>query len=216
MNHARQERKVEASWGRRGRRAFNKNRTQIRKVSHPDQNQAAVDVQGEGSVVPRTPSEQPCYKPSGILEKDATTKGLKRNAFYREPIGASVPENDLHARLYAFDNLDGDDMKETIVLERKSFFVFGKDPNSDIVLNDVTAAEKHAVLQFMRKSPELPLKLYLLDFGSLHGVRVNGKKLDSQKYIELLNKDVIKIGNAPLEYLVIMSDVEASTGSMDY
>lgn len=44
---------------------------------------------------------------------------------------------------------------------------------------------------------------YILDMSSANGTFVNNKKIDAKKYVELLEKDVIKFGFSSREYVLL-------------
>lgn len=44
---------------------------------------------------------------------------------------------------------------------------------------------------------------YLIDLESANGTFVNNKKIDPKKYVELLEKDVIKFGFSSREYVLL-------------
>lgn len=44
---------------------------------------------------------------------------------------------------------------------------------------------------------------YLIDLESSNGTFVNNKKIDPKKYVELLEKDVIKFGFSSREYVLL-------------
>ena len=63
--------------------------------------------------------------------------------------------------------------------------VIGRDPDSDIFLNDVTVSRQHANIE--RKAGKLTIR----DVGSLNGTYVNGKRVDAA---ELSDGDEVQIG----------------------
>lgn len=44
---------------------------------------------------------------------------------------------------------------------------------------------------------------YLIDLDSANGTYINNKRIDSKKYVELLEKDVIKFGYSSREYVLL-------------
>ena len=44
---------------------------------------------------------------------------------------------------------------------------------------------------------------YIIDLESANGTFVNNKKIDSKKYVELLEKDVVKFGFSSREYVLL-------------
>lgn len=47
------------------------------------------------------------------------------------------------------------------------------------------------------------MRPYLIDLDSANGTYINNKKIDSRKYVELLEKDVIKFGFSSREYVLL-------------
>jgi pSer/pThr/pTyr-binding forkhead associated (FHA) protein len=48
-----------------------------------------------------------------------------------------------------------------------------------------------------------------MDLGSTNGTTLNGKKLESARFYELLHQDVIKFGMSTREYVVLKVDESA-------
>jgi len=69
----------------------------------------------------------------------------------------------------------------------------GRDPGSDIFLDDVTVSRRHA--EFLSERGELQV----VDIGSLNGVYVNGQPIDSAV---LTNGDEIQMGKFRLVLLI--------------
>jgi len=65
----------------------------------------------------------------------------------------------------------------------------GRDPDSDILLDDVTVSRRHA--EFRREEGEF----HVVDVGSLSGTYVNGEQVDS---MVLANGDEIQLGDVCL------------------
>lgn len=80
---------------------------------------------------------------------------------------------------------------ERFYLERPSLTV-GRDPESDIFLNDMTVSRSHAI--FEQVGDEVSVR----DAGSLNGTYVNGVCVDSAI---LSNGDVVQIGTFQMLYL---------------
>jgi pSer/pThr/pTyr-binding forkhead associated (FHA) protein len=69
----------------------------------------------------------------------------------------------------------------------------GRDPRSDIFLDDVTVSRRHAEFRSERG------ELQVVDIGSLNGVYVNGEPIDSAV---LTNGDEIQMGKFRLMLLI--------------
>lgn len=44
---------------------------------------------------------------------------------------------------------------------------------------------------------------YIMDLGSTNGTFLNGERLESQRYYELLEQDMIRVGNSSREYVLL-------------
>jgi smad nuclear-interacting protein 1 len=42
-----------------------------------------------------------------------------------------------------------------------------------------------------------------MDLGSTNGTTLNGTKIDSMRYVELLEKDVLRFGNSSREFVFL-------------
>jgi two-component system cell cycle response regulator len=83
----------------------------------------------------------------------------------------------------------------------------GRDPDNDIVLDDVGVSRRHARLE--RRDGVLLLQ----DVGSRNGTLVNDQELGGS--VALTNKDLLKFGSVILKYLM-GSDVEAALHEQIY
>lgn len=71
-------------------------------------------------------------------------------------------------------------------------YVIGRDPGSNIFLNDITVSRRHCELILS------PTKAALRDMGSLNGTYVNGNRIEE---IELKSGDEVQIGKFKLLYI---------------
>jgi pSer/pThr/pTyr-binding forkhead associated (FHA) protein len=85
----------------------------------------------------------------------------------------------------------GPDVGETFYLDRPSLTV-GRDPDSDIFLNDVTVSRRHAVLEVKGES------VRVRDAGSLNGTYVNDALVTEA---ELRSGDAVQIGRFQMVFL---------------
>ena len=79
----------------------------------------------------------------------------------------------------------GQELLREIVLD-KPFTIVGRDPSSDIVIDDITVSKRHMRLELVGQT------LYVEDLSSTNGLRVNGHAATRQVVHHL---DVIEIGN---------------------
>jgi pSer/pThr/pTyr-binding forkhead associated (FHA) protein len=80
---------------------------------------------------------------------------------------------------------------ERFYLDRPRLVV-GRDPASDIFLNDITVSREHAVLDVH------PAEVIVSDAGSLNGTYVNGVSVDRAV---LRNGDQLQIGRFQMVFL---------------
>ena len=141
--------------------------------------------------------KKPDFKPSGILGKYEN----RRNGelmLYSEPLDGKKPN--YHWRLFQFQN----DQSSHFDLHLKSYFTIGKEILSDIQLNDSSISKQHAVIQFKQRKKEiLP---FLIDLNSKNGCFLNGQSVDSSRFYELKNKDLILFGSLKDEFVLIKGD----------
>lgn len=85
----------------------------------------------------------------------------------------------------------GPNIGENFVLSGNEI-TLGRDPDSDIFLNDITVSRDHAIIAVKE------LKCVLKDAGSLNGTYVNGVRLDEA---ELNHGDYLQIGRYKLLFV---------------
>lgn len=85
----------------------------------------------------------------------------------------------------------GPETGETFYLDRPSL-TMGRDPSSDIFLNDVTVSRKHAVVEVT------PAEVVVRDVGSLNGTYVNDVRVDAAP---LSDGDVVRIGKFQMVFV---------------
>lgn len=47
------------------------------------------------------------------------------------------------------------------------------------------------------------IRPYIIDLGSSNGTYLNNQRIDSQKYVELMEKDMLKFGYSSREYVLL-------------
>ena len=178
----------------------------------PSQNE--VRPGGNGGEGDKAAAVKPNLATSGLLAAESNTvNGVVLK--YVEPDDAAVPKKKWV--LFVFDD-DGDDDGATAPLYvcSQSHFLVGSDPRvAHVVVGHQTVAPQHAVLQHRRvrvtKAGDAPdvirttVKPYIIDLNSAGGTFVNGDRVPPAKYYELRAKDVITLGTAPTEYVLVNS-----------
>ena len=129
--------------------------------------------------------ERPNYGLSGILEEDAIQKGLLPvKPRYSEPLdrcNALLPSPKLHI-------LQNGNLTSLQSLSRSNY-ILGRD------LSIPGACVYHAALQFRKPHNREP-GLYVTALDGY--VCLSGKDLEPDKFVEVLDQDVLLIGNAEL------------------
>jgi uncharacterized RDD family membrane protein YckC len=75
----------------------------------------------------------------------------------------------------------------------KVIIKIGRNPDSDIVINDATVSKEHAFIEVSDGS------IYITDFESLNGVKINGNKIICRT--EIFRGQEVHIGDVPLDIL---------------
>lgn len=163
--------------------------------------------------------ELPNFGLSGKLLED-TNKVRGTIVKYAEPPEARIPN--LKWRLYTF--------KDTVILAtlhiyRQSSYLFGRDRKVvDIPLDHPSCSKQHAALQFRAvknkqddlisySGPRQTIKPYIIDLGSANGTFINKERIEPQRYVELLEKDVIKFGFSTRDYVILHDSVKEAADS---
>ncbi|GIZ37897.1 hypothetical protein CKM354_000132700 [Cercospora kikuchii] len=154
--------------------------------------------------------QKPNYKPTGLLAKEANTvAGTTTVLKYHEPPEARKPPSSAQWRMYVFKKSD---LVDTIQLHARSAWLIGRDPKiTDLHLEHPSISKQHAVIQFRHRTTtneygdkSSKVKPYVIDLDSANGTKVNGKKVEASRYMELLDQDVLKFGDSEREYVMML------------
>ena len=148
------------------------------------------------------------HEASGVLVEDR----LKRNGAllkYDEPSDAAMPTRKW--RLHVFK---GPEQLSVISLHAKSCYRFGRDPaTSDIPIEHESCSKQHAAIQHREVVTDAGYgnyqthqRPYLIDLESTHGTQLNGKRIESKRFVELRPKDIIKFAFSTREYVLLTED----------
>lgn len=154
---------------------------------------------------PEVEKEKPNFGLSGKLTEE-TNKVNGIVIKYAEPPEAKIPKR--RWRLYPFK---GETALPTLYIHRQSAFLIGRDRKvCDIAVDHPSCSKQHAALQYRLVPFERDdgssgkrVRPYIIDLESANGTFVNNNKIDSKKYVELLEKDVIKFGFSSREYVML-------------
>merc|ERR1711894_675459 len=139
-----------------------------------------------------------------LLEETNTVNGVVVK--YSEPTEARKPKT--RWRLYVFK---GNEELPILYIHRQSAYLLGRDRKvADIPLDHPSCSKQHAALQyrlvdFSRQDGTKSRRVtpYVIDLNSANGTYVNNQKIESQKYVRLLEKDIIKFGLSSREYIML-------------
>lgn len=80
----------------------------------------------------------------------------------------------------------------------------------DLAVDHPSCSKQHAALQFRLVPYEREdgttgkrVRPYIIDLESANGTFINNKQIEAKKYVELLEKDVIKFGFSSREYVML-------------
>jgi len=158
---------------------------------------------------PLAPKIQPNFNNTGKLA-EATNKVNGVTLKWSESHDAMKPSK--HWRLYVFK---GKEELEPYHIHRQTAYLLGRERRvCDIPLDHPSCSTQHAVLQFRltqkeeRGTTTKLVRPYLLDLGSTNGSYVNGDRLEPERYVELLEKDVLRFGYSSREYVLLNADAK--------
>lgn len=164
--------------------------------------------------VPSIPLEQPTTEePSTSSTSDSTHAPFAKpelppsnfaapirhkNLQYTVPESSAIPSVE-----YTLEVLRDGSIVDYISLSHRPYTVFGRSPDSDIVLEHPTISRYHAIVQYKSEFEHgQPAGLYLYDCGSTHGTFVNKKRLEPKVYVRIKIGYIIKFGQSTRLYLV--------------
>lgn len=163
------------------------------------------DKKKEEEEEPVAEKEKPNFGLSGKLNEDKNTvNGVVLK--YAEPPEARRPKR--RWRLYPFK---GEQALQTLHIHRQSCYLIGRDKKvCEIPVDHPSCSKQHAALQYRLVPYERDdgstakrVRPYIIDLESANGTYVNNQKIDPKKYVELLERDVLKFGFSTREYVLL-------------
>ena len=154
--------------------------------------------------------DKPNFALSGKLTSDTNTfNGVVIK--YNEPPEAKKPKRKW--RLYPFK---GEESLPFIPIHTQSAFLLGRDRKvADIPIDHPSCSSQQAVIQFRAipftrddGSKGKKTRPYIIDLDSSNGTFLNNKRIDSRKYYELMEKDVLKFAFSSRDYVLMHEDFE--------
>ncbi|VDK68158.1 unnamed protein product [Litomosoides sigmodontis] len=177
----------------------------LKSRSHPDQFGKYLCGDHDKKEEPKIEKEKPNFEPSGKLAEDTNTyRGVVIK--YNEPSDAHLPK--LRWRLYPFK---GDEALPVLYIHRQSAYLIGRDRKiADLPVDHPSCSKQHAVFQYRLTPKDLPdgttvkrIRPYIIDLGSANGTYLNNERIESQRFIELREKDVLKFGFSTREFVLL-------------
>ena len=107
---------------------------------------------------------------------------------YQEPSWAATPSS-----CFQLQTREEGVCNEPCLLTGKSFFLIGRRPTCDVVIDDKSCSKRHAVIQF--GSGEGGDELFVSDLRSKAGTRLNGLLLEPLQYYPILQGDELLFGD---------------------
>ncbi|KAJ5950759.1 uncharacterized protein N7479_009172 [Penicillium vulpinum] len=178
----------------------------------PSQSDAFTDVAHPGEA-PAPEKQKPNFNATGRLAAETNTVQVQGGAEivlkYHEPPEARKPPSKEPWRMYVFK---GPDLLETVELAERSCWLVGRERMVvDFPLDHPSCSKQHAVLQFrfVEKRNEYgdrigKVKPYLIDLESANGSSINGDTIPGGRYVEVMDKDVIRFGLSSREYVLML------------
>jgi len=100
---------------------------------------------------------------------------------YKEPKWSGIPNEP-----YDFEVLKSGKILESVNLNSKPFYVFGRLSTCDIRMAHPTISRYHAVLQYRsQESENNPIGFYIYDLGSTHGTFLNKNRIKSNMFVRV-------------------------------
>ncbi|XP_030023625.2 probable serine/threonine-protein kinase DDB_G0280133 [Manduca sexta] len=185
-------------------------RSRERKTRFTDNNESKEYSWGKADVKKESDKnkgekEKPNFGLSGKLTADANTvNGVVIK--YTEPDDAKQPK-----RRWRFYPFKGDKALPILYIHRQSAFLIGRDKKvCDIPLEHPSISKQHSALQYRATPFTRPdgsqgrrVRPYIIDLESANGTFVNNKKIEPRRYVELLERDVVKFGFSQREYVLL-------------
>ncbi|CAF1031073.1 unnamed protein product [Rotaria sordida] len=154
-------------------------------------------------------SHPPFIKPE-LPPTNFSTPIRHKNLQYIIPESSSIPPIE-----YTLEVLRNGSIIDYISLSHRPYTVFGRSPDSDVVLEHPTISRYHAIIQYKSEFEHgQPAGLYLYDCASTHGTFINKKRLEPKVYVRIKIGYIIKFGQSTRLY-VIQGDTLAEADSID-
>lgn len=85
---------------------------------------------------------------------------------------------------------------ETLDVDRRTFYILGRNPEAHIILEHPSVSRFHAVLQYRSH------QAYIMDLGSTHGTKLNKRLIPKKQFIEIFVGDLLSFGASTRVYIL--------------
>ncbi|KAH8740357.1 fork head domain protein [Cryptosporidium ryanae] len=154
------------------------------------------------------------FEPSGLLSKhENTLNGVHLK--YSRPEDSCKPDKRWKLYHFRYDEgaVEDDDHRgrhayhSTIPLYNEEYHIIGNDSRVvGIKIRDDTVDEQHAVIQFKYGRKGTP-GIYIIDTDSRNGTYINNERLDSKRFYQLFEKDIIRFGMCKDEFVLLNDEM---------
>jgi len=191
----------ESKWETQDRKQYDRKK-EVTKEEHAERAEALKPETEEA------PKEGVNLGLSGALTEETNTfNGVVVK--YSEPPEARKPKR--RWRFYVFK---GDEVLPVLHIHRQSAFLMGRDRKvCDLPIDHPSCSKQHAVFQYRMMNRKRDdgttgnkVVPYIIDLGSSNGTYLNNKRIESNRYYELQEKDMLKFGFSTREYVLLHGD----------
>lgn len=167
---------------------------------------------GDSEVSTAEDKQKPNFSNTGRLAAETNTVNVNGGSIvlkYHEPPEARKPPAKEAWRLYIFK---GEDLLDTVELGGRSCWLVGRERLVvDFPIDHPSCSKQHAAIQFryIEKKNEYGdrdgrVRPYLIDLESANGSTVNGEPAPKGRYMELMDKDVLRFGLSTRECVLML------------
>lgn len=108
----------------------------------------------------------------------------------RPAFGGNDDDEDEAERRFGLEVFKSGSELDPIPLDKKAYYVFGRQPTSDVLLDHPSISRHHAVIQFTAD----PKKVFIYDLGSTHGTFVNKTRVNPNEHVPVCDRRCVRIG----------------------
>lgn len=157
-----------------------------------------LDNQNDKQIASDSEKVKTCIMPEETLSSSEKTPSTSSDFPYKEPIWGGVS-----TKKYSVTVLKDGVVKDTIILEGKSFFTFGRLDDCDVTTEHPSCSRYHAVLQYCVIEKDIRKEgYYLYDMGSTHGTCLNKEKIKAKVYSRVRVGYQMKFGGSSRIYIM--------------